>query len=67
MGDGRDGMEISQDMKLRFLTSEFQAQRLADVKLKRTRIIRTMNVTLNLSRYRYRHGMYVVNFRLLVS
>ncbi|EEJ9882049.1 DUF1983 domain-containing protein, partial [Salmonella enterica subsp. enterica serovar Senftenberg] len=54
---------ISQDMKLRFVTSEFQAQRLADVKLKRTRIARTMNVTLNLSGYRYRPGMYVkVNF-----
>ncbi|EGI6423611.1 DUF1983 domain-containing protein, partial [Salmonella enterica subsp. enterica serovar Cubana] len=51
------------DMKLRFVTSEFQAQRLADVKLKRTRIARTMNVTLNLSGYRYRPGMYVkVNF-----
>lgn len=49
-----DGVEISQDMKLRFVTSEFQAQRLADVKLKRTRIARTMNVTLNLSGYRYR-------------
>ncbi|EAN4032025.1 DUF1983 domain-containing protein, partial [Salmonella enterica] len=45
------------------VTSEFQAQRLADVKLKRTRIARTMNVTLNLSGYRYRPGMYVkVNF-----
>lgn len=58
-----DGVEISQDMKLRFVTSEFQAQRLADVKLKRTRIARTMNVTLNLSGYRYRPGMYIkVNF-----
>ncbi len=58
-----DGVEISQDMKQRFVTSEFQAQRLADVKLKRTRIARTMNVTLNLSGYRYRPGMYVkVNF-----
>lgn len=58
-----DGVEISQDMKQRFVTSEFQAQRLADVKLKRTRISRTMNVTMNLSGYRYRPGMYVkVNF-----
>ncbi len=58
-----DGVEISQDLKLRFVTSEFQAQRLADVKLKRTRISRTMNVPLNLSGYRYRPGMYVkVNF-----
>lgn len=58
-----DGVEISQDMKLRFVTSEFQSQRLADVKLKRTRISRTMNVPLNLSGYRYRPGMYVkVNF-----
>jgi hypothetical protein len=44
-----DGVEISQDLKLRFVTSEFQAQRLADIKLKRTRISRTMNLTLNLS------------------
>lgn len=58
-----DGVEISQDLKLRFVTSEFQAQRLADIKLKRTRISRTMNVTLNLSGYRYRPGMYVkINF-----
>ena len=58
-----DGIEISQDMKLRFVTSEFLAQRLADIKLKRTRISRTMNVVLNLSGYRYRPGMYVkVNF-----
>lgn len=58
-----DGVEISQDLKLRFVTSEFQAQRLADIKLKRTRVSRTINVTLNLSGYRYRPGMYVkVNF-----
>nr|WP_024559449.1 DUF1983 domain-containing protein [Franconibacter pulveris] len=58
-----DGVEISQDLKLRFVTSEFQAQRLADIRLKRTRISRTMNVPLNLSGYRYRPGMYVkVNF-----
>ncbi|WP_312627827.1 DUF1983 domain-containing protein [Scandinavium sp.] len=54
-----DGVEISQDMKLRFVTSEFQAQRLASIKLNRTRISRTMNVVLNLSGYRYRPGMYV--------
>lgn len=61
-----DGVEISQDMKLRFVSSEFQGQRLADIKLKRTRISRTMNVTLNLSGYRYRPGMYVkVNFPTL--
>ena len=58
-----DGVEISQDLKLRFVTSEYQAQRLADIKLKRTRISRTMNISLNLSGYRYRPGMYVkVNF-----
>ena len=63
-----DGVEISQDMKLRFVTSEFQAQRLADIKLKRTRISRTMNLTLNLSGYRYRPGMYViVNFPSLTG
>lgn len=55
-----DGVEISQDMKLRFVTSEFQAQRLADIKLKRTRISRTMNLPLNLSGYIYRPGMYVI-------
>lgn len=61
-----DGVEITQDLKLRFVTSEYQGQRLADIKLKRTRISRTLNVTLNLSGYRYRPGMYVkVNFPTL--
>ncbi|WP_140920880.1 phage tail tip fiber protein [Limnobaculum xujianqingii] len=55
-----DGIEISQDMKLRFVTSEYQAQRLADIKLKRTRSARTMNLSLNLSGFRYRPGMYVM-------
>lgn len=54
-----DGVEISQDLKTRFVTSEYQGQRLADIKLKRTRISRTMSLTLNLSGYRYRPGMYV--------
>lgn len=54
-----DGYEIAQDMKLRFVTSEFQAQRLADIKLKRTRTARTMNLPMNLSGFRYRPGMYV--------
>lgn len=54
-----DGVEISQNLKLRFVTSEFQSQRLADIRLKRTRISRTMNIPLNLSGYRYRPGMYV--------
>lgn len=54
-----DGVEISQDLKTRFVASEYQGQRLADIKLKRTRISRTMNLTLNLSGYRYRPGMYV--------
>ena len=55
-----DGVEIAQDLKSRFVTSEFQAQRLANIKLNRTRISRTMNLTLNLSGYRYRPGMYVI-------
>jgi predicted phage tail protein len=54
-----DGVEISQDLKLRFVTDEFQAQRLADIKLKRARTGRTMNLPLNLSGYRYRPGQYV--------
>ncbi len=54
-----DGIEITQDLKLRFVTSEFQAQRLADIKLKRTRTARTLNLNLNLSGYRYRPGQYV--------
>ena len=55
-----DGVEITQDLKLRFVTSEYQSQRLADIKLKRTRTARTMNLPLNLSGYRYRPGMYVI-------
>lgn len=54
-----DGVEISQDLKLRFVTSEYQAQRLADIKLKRARTGRTINLPLNLSGYRYRPGQYV--------
>ncbi|MCL2892465.1 DUF1983 domain-containing protein [Brenneria sp. MC1SB4.1] len=57
-----DGVEISQDMKLRFVTSEFQGQRLADIKLKRARVARTINLPMNLSGYRYRPGMYVKLF-----
>ncbi|HEY1847287.1 MAG TPA: DUF1983 domain-containing protein [Buttiauxella sp.] len=55
-----DDGEIAQDMKLRFVTSEYQAQRLADIKLKRTRTARTLNLQLNLSGFRYRPGMYVM-------
>ncbi|ATA23546.1 hypothetical protein AWC36_05180 [Brenneria goodwinii] len=57
-----DGVEISQDMKLRFVISEFQSQRLADIKLKRARVARTINLPINLSGYRYRPGMYVKLF-----
>ncbi|RWS64925.1 phage tail protein, partial [Enterobacter cloacae] len=61
-----DGVAISQDLKLRFVTFEFQSQRLADIKLKRPRTSRTMNLTLILCGYRYRPGTYVkANFTSL--
>lgn len=54
-----DGAEYTGDLKLRFVSNEFQAQQLAQIKIARTRIGRTLQFTMNLSGYMYRPGYYV--------
>lgn len=54
-----DGAEFTDDLKLRFVANEFQAQQLAQIKINRTRVGRTMTFTMNLSGYSYRPGYYV--------
>ncbi len=54
-----DGNEYTQDMKFRFVISEFQAQRLANIVLMRKRLGRTIELTMNMSGYQYRPGYYV--------
>lgn len=54
-----DGSEFTSDLKLRFVANEFQAQQLAQIKINRTRIGRTLQFTMNLSGYQYRPGYYV--------
>jgi hypothetical protein len=54
-----DGNEFSQDQKYRFVTSVYQAQRLAQIKLNRQRLGRTLELPLNFYGYRYRPGYYV--------
>lgn len=54
-----DGGEFSEDLKLKFVTSEYQAQRLAQIKINRKRLGRTINIKTNMFGYRYRPGYYV--------
>lgn len=54
-----DGGEYSSDLKLRFVSNEYQAQALAQIKINRTRIGRTITFTMNMSGYQYRPGYYV--------
>lgn len=54
-----DGGEYSDDLKLRFVDNEYQAQQLAQIKINRTRVGRTLNFKMNLSGYSYRPGYYV--------
>jgi predicted phage tail protein len=54
-----DGGEYTSDLKLRFVANEFQAQQLAQIKMNRTRIGRTITFTMNMSGYQYRPGYYV--------
>lgn len=57
-----DGAEFTDDLKLRFVNNEFQAQQLAQIKINRTRVGRTMTFSMNLSGYSYRPGYYVKLF-----
>lgn len=54
-----DGSEFTDDLKLRFVNNEYQAQQLAQIKINRTRVGRTMTFKMNLSGYKYRPGYYV--------
>lgn len=54
-----DGQEQSQDLKLRFVSSYYQAQRLANVLLRRNRLGRTLSFTMNLKGYAVMPGSYV--------
>lgn len=55
----KDGMEITQDMQFRFVTSPYQAQRLANIILRRKRVGRTIEIPCNMKGYKFRPGMYV--------
>lgn len=54
-----DGQEQSQDLKLRFVSSYYQAQRLANVLLRRNRLGQTLSFTMNLKGYAVIPGSYV--------
>lgn len=58
-----DGNEFVDDVKYRFVSNVYQAQQLAQIKINRTRIGRSIKLTMNLSGYMYRPGYYV-NFTL---
>lgn len=51
-----DGREYVEDVNYRFVTSVFQAQRLAMMNLQRKRIGRTITVPMNFSAFAYRPG-----------
>lgn len=55
----KDGGPITQDQKYRFVTSAYQAQRLATLVLRRKRIGRSIEAPLNMRGYKFRPGMYV--------
>lgn len=54
-----DGEEKADDLKLRFVTSYYQAQRLANIRLRRNRIGRTLMFTTNMRGYSILPGSYV--------
>lgn len=54
-----DGNEFVDDVNYRFVTSEYQAQRLAQININRKRLGRTIELTLNFKAYMYRPGFYV--------
>lgn len=55
----KDGSEIAQDIKYRFVTSPYQAQRLSNIILRRKRIGRTIEIPCNMRGYKFRPGMYI--------
>lgn len=55
----KDGGEISQDTKYRFVDNEYQAQRLSNITLRRKRVGRTFEIPCNMRGYKFRPGMYL--------
>lgn len=55
----QDGEELKDDLKLRFVTSDYQAQRLANIQMRRKRLGRTIAFKMNASGYGIRQGMYI--------
>lgn len=55
----KDGGEITQDMEYRFVVSPYQAQRLANIILRRKRVGRTLEIPCNMKGYKFRPGMYL--------
>lgn len=55
-----DGAEFNQDKKYRFVVSVYQAQRLAQIVLNRSRLGRTIELALNFAGYQYRPGYYIL-------
>ncbi|ELO1556564.1 phage tail tip protein J-related protein [Aeromonas hydrophila] len=53
------GIELAEDLDLRFVTSPYQAQRLANIMLRQRRTSRTVTAPVNLSGWRYRPGSYL--------
>ncbi|HGJ5854796.1 DUF1983 domain-containing protein [Arsenophonus nasoniae] len=55
-----DGLEIKENLDYRFVTSPYQAQRLANLYLRKKRAGRRVQLTLNLDGYAYRPGDVVL-------
>lgn len=55
----QDGEELKDDLKLRFVTSDYQAQRLANIQMRRKRLGQTIAFKMNASGYGIRQGMYI--------
>lgn len=55
----QDGGEFTDDLKLRFVANEYQAQQLAQIKINRTRLGRSFQFKMNMSGYQYRPGSFV--------
>jgi len=54
-----DGQALPEDLDLRCVTSEYQAQRLANILLRQRRAARTVTCSVNLSGWRYRPGQTI--------
>ena len=57
-----DGREIAKDIDFRFVTDEFQAQRICAMKMRRSRVGRILQVPMNYSGFAYRPGTNVKVF-----